>query len=99
MPNIFKPRKKTIRFEDSDKYKSKSTRVYYIMEDDVNVYIDNTTNYGINNPISILTSYQSTINNSIYGTAWKESCRNICLERGRVTCSTSVRLSLRSRSN
>ena len=67
MPNVLKPRKKAIRFEDTGKHRRKSARVYYIVEDDLNVYINDTTNHGINNPIPIPMSYQSTINDPIYG--------------------------------
>ena len=45
------------------------------MKDDLNVYINDATNYGINNPISIPTSYQSIINDSIYGAVWKEAAQ------------------------
>ena len=57
MFNILKPRKRAIRFEDSGKYKRKLIKVYYIVKDDVNVYIDNIINYDINNLIPISTSY------------------------------------------
>ena len=57
MPNILRSRKRTIRFEDSGKYKRKLARVYYIVEDDFNVYIGDATNHGINNLILIFTSY------------------------------------------
>ena len=73
MPNISKPRKKAIRFKDSSKHKRKVKRVYYIIKDDINVYIDNITNHDINNPIPIPTSYQSIINDPIYDTVWKEA--------------------------
>ena len=43
------------------------------MEDDVNVYINNVINHGVNNSIPISTSYQSAINDPIYDTAWKEA--------------------------
>ena len=45
------------------------------MEDDLNVYIDDAINHGINNPISISTSYQSIINDPIYGAVWKEAAQ------------------------
>ena len=61
-----RPRKRTIRFKDINKYRRKSARVYYIVENNFNVYIGDITNYGINNPIPIPTSYQSTINDPIY---------------------------------
>ena len=52
-----RPRKRAIRFEDNDKYRRKLIKVYYIIKNDINVYIDNITNYDIKNPIPILTSY------------------------------------------
>ena len=57
MPNILRPRKRIIRFENINKYKRKLAKVYYIVKNDLNVYIDDTTNHGINNPIPISTSY------------------------------------------
>ena len=57
MLNILKPRKKAIRFEDSNKYKRKLVKIYYIVKDDINVYINNIINYDIDNPIPITTSY------------------------------------------
>ena len=57
MPDILRSRKRAIRFEDSGKYRRKSVRVYYIVEDDVNFYISDIINYDINNPIPIPTSY------------------------------------------
>ena len=64
---MLRPRKRAIRFEDIGKYRRKLVRVYYIVEDDFNVYINDIINYGINNPVSIPTSYQSVINDPIYG--------------------------------
>ena len=75
MPDISRPRKRTIRFEDTNEYKKKSVKVYYTVEDDLNVYINDIINHGINNPIPIPTSYQSTINDPIYGAAWKEAAQ------------------------
>ena len=57
MPDILKPRKRVIRFKDSNKHRRKSARVYYIVKTDINVYTDNVINHGINNPIPIPTSY------------------------------------------
>ena len=57
MSDVSKPRKRIIRFEDTNKYKRKSVKVYYIVKDDFNVYINDIINYDINNPISISTSY------------------------------------------
>ena len=57
MPDISKPRKRAVKFEDINKYRRKSARIYYIVEDDLNVYIDDVINYGINNSIPISTSY------------------------------------------
>ena len=57
MPNILRSRKRAIRFENSSKYKRKSAKIYYIVKDDVNVYINNVINYDINNPVPIPTSY------------------------------------------
>ena len=57
MPDILRPRKRTIRFEDINKYRRKSAKVYYIIKDDLNVYTGDITNYDINNLISIPTSY------------------------------------------
>ena len=45
------------------------------MEDDFNVYISDIINYGINNPVPIPTSYQSVINDPIYGIVWKEAAQ------------------------
>ena len=45
------------------------------MEDDFNVYINDVINYGINNPVPIPTSYQSIINDPIYGVVWKEAAQ------------------------
>ena len=73
MSDISKPRKRATRFEDTDKYRRKLVRVYYIVKNDFNVYIDDATNHGINNPIPISTSYQSAINDPIYDAAWKEA--------------------------
>ena len=75
MPDVSRPRKRAIRFEDSGKYRRKLVRVYYTVENDVNVYISNATNHGINNPIPIPTSYQSVINDPIYGAVWKEAAQ------------------------
>ena len=61
-----KPRKKAIKFENSNKYRRKLVRIYYIIKDDINVCINNIINYDINNPIPIPTSYQSIINDPIY---------------------------------
>ena len=68
-----KPRKRAARFENTDKHRKKSARVYYIVKDDLNVYISDATNHGVNNPVPIPTSYQSAINDPIYGTAWKKA--------------------------
>ena len=57
MPNISRPRKKAIRFENSNKYRKKLVKIYYIVKEDINVYINNIINYDINNPIPISTSY------------------------------------------
>ena len=57
MPNVSRPRKRAIRFEDTGKYRRKLVRVYYIVEDDLNVYINDIINYDINNFIPIPTSY------------------------------------------
>ena len=57
MPDILRPRKRAIRFEDTGKYRRKLVRVYYIVEDDFNVYINDAINHGIDNPVSISTSY------------------------------------------
>ena len=57
MFDMSKPRKRAARFEDIDKYKRKSVKVYYIVKDDLNVYTGDATNYDIDNPISIPTSY------------------------------------------
>ena len=57
MPDISRPRKRAIRFEDISKYRRKLVRVYYIVEDDFNVYIDDAINHDINNLIPIPTSY------------------------------------------
>ena len=54
---MLKPRKRIIRFEDTDKYRRKLIKIYYIVEDDLNVYIGDVINYDINNPVSISTSY------------------------------------------
>ena len=54
---MLRPRKRAVRFEDSGKYKRKSVRVYYIVKDDVNVYIGNAINHGVDNPVLIPTSY------------------------------------------
>ena len=75
MPNILRSRKRVIRFEDISKYRRKSVRVYYIVEDDFNVYTNNIINHGINNPIPIPTSYQSVINDPIYDIVWKEAAQ------------------------
>ena len=45
------------------------------MENDFNVYINDVINYNIDNPISIPTSYQSIINDPIYGAVWKEAAQ------------------------
>ena len=55
--NILRPRKRATKFEDINKYRRKLAKVYYIVEDDLNVYIGDVTNHGINNPILIFTSY------------------------------------------
>ena len=73
MPDVLKPRKRAIRFEDIGKYRRKLVKVYYIVEDDFNVYISDIINYDIDNPISIPTSYQSAINDPIYDAVWKEA--------------------------
>ena len=73
MLNISKPRKRAIRFEDIGEYKRKLVRVYYIVKDDFNVYIGDVINYGVDNPVPIPTSYQSVINDPIYGAVWKEA--------------------------
>ena len=57
MPNISRPRKRATRFEDTNKYKKKLVKVYYIVKDDLNVHINDIINHDINNPISISTSY------------------------------------------
>ena len=57
MPDISKPRKRVVRFENINKYRRKLVRVYYIVKDDFNVYIGDATNHGVNNLISIFTSY------------------------------------------
>ena len=67
MPNMLKPRKKALRFGDyTDKLKRNSARIYYIIEDEVSVYINNITNYKINNPILIPISYRSVVDDPIY---------------------------------
>ena len=75
MFNLLKLRKRVIRFEDTNKHKRKSAKVYYIIKDDFNVYTDDATNYGINNLIPIPTSYQSTINDPIYGVVQKKAAQ------------------------
>ena len=57
MPDVSRPRKRAIRFEDIGEYRRKLVRVYYIVEDDLNVYINDIINYDINNFIPIPTSY------------------------------------------
>ena len=57
MPDVSRLRKRVIRFEDIGKYRRKLVRIYYIVEDDFNVYIGDVINHGINNPIPIPTSY------------------------------------------
>ena len=68
MPNILKPRKRILKFGDhTDKPKRKLARIYYIIEDKVSVYINNTINYKINNPILIHIFYRSVVDDPIYG--------------------------------
>ena len=57
MLNVSKPRKKVTKFKNISKYRKKSAKVYYIVEDDFNVYTNDITNHDINNPIPISTSY------------------------------------------
>ena len=57
MLDMSRPRKRAIRFEDTNEYRRKLVRVYYIVKDDFNVYTGDITNHGINNPIPIPTSY------------------------------------------
>ena len=73
MSDVSRPRKRAVRFEDINKYRRKSVRVYYIVEDDLNVHINDAINHGINNPVLISTSYQSAINDPIHGAVWKEA--------------------------
>ena len=68
MFNVSRPRKKALRFGVyTDKLKRKSVRVYYIIEDEVSAYTNNTINYRINNPILILIFYRSAVDDPIYG--------------------------------
>ena len=57
MLNILRPRKKTIKFENNSEYRRKLVKIYYIVKDDINVYINNIINYDVDNPIPIPTSY------------------------------------------
>ena len=68
MPDISRPRKRISRFGDyTDKLKRKSARIYYIIEDKMSIYINNTINHRINNPILIFISYRSVVDDPIYG--------------------------------
>ena len=68
MLNISKPRKRILRFGDyMNKLKRKSARIYYIIKDKVSIYINNITNYKINNLILISIFYRSVIDDPIYG--------------------------------
>ena len=68
MPDMLRPPKRALRFEDYiDKLKRKSARVYYIIEDKISTYINNTINYRINNLILILIFYRSAVDDPIYG--------------------------------
>ena len=68
MPDISKPRKRISRFGDhTDKPKRKSARVYCIIKDKMSTYTNNTTSHKINNPILILISYRSAVDDPIYG--------------------------------
>ena len=68
MPDVSRPRKRATRFEDSGKHRRKLAKIYYIVEDNINVYIDDIINHGIDNLIPIPTSYQSAINDPIHDT-------------------------------
>ena len=68
MPNILKPRKKALKFEDyADKLKRKSARVYYIIKNKISIYINNIISYKINNFILIPIFYGSIVDEPIYG--------------------------------
>ena len=68
MPDVSKPRKRVLRFGDyTDKLKRKLARIYYIIEDEVSIYTNNTTSYKINNFILISIFYWSAVDDPIYG--------------------------------
>ena len=68
MPNILRPRKKILRFEDyTDKLKRKLALIYCIIKDKMSAYINNIINYKINNFILIPISYRSAVDDPIYG--------------------------------
>ena len=68
MPDVSRPRKKILKFGDYiDELKRKSARVYYIIEDEISAYTNNTTNYKINNLILIPIFYRSAVDDPIYG--------------------------------
>ena len=69
-----KPRKRVLRFGDYiNEPKRKSAKVYYIIKDEVSAYINNAISYGIDNPVLILISYRSAVDDPIYGVVWKEA--------------------------
>ena len=68
MFNVLRPRKRASRFGNhTDELKRKSVRVYYIIEDKMFVYTNNTTNYKINNFVLISIFYRSAVDDPIHG--------------------------------
>ena len=61
--------------KDHDKGRAKKiARVYYTVETEIDAY-DKDVIHGIDNPVPILTLYQSVINDPIHGPAWLKAVK------------------------